>query len=489
MNLTIYRTKNGTIITPYRKGLLWNLETSTSTYDHVYHKKIEETGFFVNNFRGSTAFVTHGLPFEAFSDLASKGYSIVDMPTNMPNEIESDFALKQEVQLRDYQGDVILDIMNSRKRYSEWFINLQTDLGKTVIGIELIHQFHKKAMVVCFRNVILEQWQEKLLDKTTADPERIHFISGSAELEKMYSGEFDSDFYDIYLVNPNTLTNYFRKYDYAKMYHIFNNLGIGTLIFDEAHRNMGLAVKLNATTNVQYTIYLSADYGQGERNREMKYYSIFRNTKIIKLDQEVADSFKHTKIIVVDYDTNPSQNEMISINNRYGYSADNYMKYQFKKGRILEVIRHLVESIIESRKPEYRTLIFFTNQWAVDECHEYLTEYFKGKKIKFGRYHGAVNDKEKNTAKLKADFLIATYSSLNTGLDQKNFKYIIGTNQSNKIEDNQTAGRGRPMPDGTDNIYMMLVDSGFPYCKKKLKTRLGYLQEQKSKDKPTYYRM
>ena len=489
MNLRIYTTKNGTIVSPYKRGLLRSVERSTSSYDHVYHKSVEETGFLVNNFGGGSAFITHSVSPELLLPLIDRGYTLYKMPWNIPKPLGSRLTLQIDTQLRDYQGDIVVEIMQTSNHYHEWFINLQTDMGKTITGIELIHQFGTKAMVVCFRNVILNQWKEKLMDKTTAVAERIHFINGSKELEKMYNGEFPTDDYDIYLVNPATLTSYFRSHDYRHMHRIFDELGIGTLIYDEAHRNMGLVVKMNATTNTRATIYLSADYAQGELRREDRYYDIFKNTKIIRMEKDQAEEYKHTKILVVDFDTKPSVNDTVSINNKYGYSADNYMKYEFKKGRILEVLRHLVENIIKTRKPEYRTLIFFTNKWAADEAYNYLSGFFADSGVTFGEYHGDIPEDHKEWARKKADVLIATYSSLNTGFDEENIKYVIGTNQSNKIEDNQTSGRGRPMKDGTDNVYMMLVDVGFSYCKKKLRQRLGYLMETKAKDRPVWYHM
>ena len=58
--IKIYRTKNGTIITPYRKYQCRDLEYQTSIYDKVYHKSNEMTGFFVPNYKDDmSAFVTY----------------------------------------------------------------------------------------------------------------------------------------------------------------------------------------------------------------------------------------------------------------------------------------------------------------------------------------------------------------------------------------------------------------------------------------------
>ena len=88
----------------------------------------------------------------------------------------------------------------------------------------------------------------------------------------------------------------------------------------------------------------------------------------------------------------------------------------------------------------------------------------------------------KNTARI----IVATYSSFSTGLDAKDIKYVLSTNQCNKVMDNQSAGRARPLSDGSDAMYFMFVDNGFSYCKRKLKIRLAYLTETKAKDDNPY---
>ena len=105
---------------------------------------------------------------------------------------------------------------------------------------------------------------------------------------------------------------------------------------------------------------------------------------------------------------------------------------------------------------------------------------------KVGRYYGDVSYGEKDRVKNDADIIVATYGSFSTGLDTHDIKYVISCDQCNKVQDNQAAGRARPLSDGTDAIYFMLVDYGFSYCKTKLRTRLQYLQETKSKDELPY---
>ena len=89
-------------------------------------------------------------------------------------------------------------------------------------------------------------------------------------------------------------------------------------------------------------------------------------------------------------------------------------------------------------------------------------------------------------SKNNASIIVATYSSFGTGLDTENIKYVLSPNQCNKVMDNQAAGRARPLADGTNALYFIFIDNGFSYCKRKLRIRLNYLNETKSKTSTVY---
>lgn len=481
-------SKNGTIITPYRKRQSRSLEYMTSQYDHVYHKAQELTGFQIPNFQGQTAFITHSLPKDQLHQFLDT-YDYEKLPETPAKPILSGFSLNPDITLRDYQGDIASQIIMSANKYSEWFINLQTGLGKTLLGIYLASHFKRKTMVICFLTDILKQWQNACVDKTTMDLDRILTIDSRATLDAIYHNDFDPDQYDMYLVSPSLLTNYMNFRDYSWMTDIFAHLGIGLLIFDEGHHNMGTIVKINAVTNVKYTLYLSADFAQGDSQKEVKYYKIFSHAMVVKPNEQVEKDMKHTNVIVVDYDTHPSQNDIALIYNKYGYSAEIYMKYEMGKKRIFDVIKHLLDLIDKARKDEHKTLILFTNIWAVDEMYKWLTDNYQSYRFLFGRYHSKMDDEEKMNTLEFANVIIATYSSFGTGRDLDNIKYVIGTNQSNKVEDNQAAGRSRPLKDGSSSVYFIVTDTGFGYCRKKLKIRLGYLRKTKMIGEPTVYHM
>lgn len=485
---TITVTKNGTIIYPYKRGQSRSLEKATGRYDAVYHSWVETTGFRIPNYRGSPAFITHNMVKSELRQFMDT-YEYEVMPVTRALPIGQEFTLSPRITLREYQGDIAAEIITSANTTREWFVNLQTGFGKTMLGVYLASVFKKKTMIVCFLSEILKQWKESFSGNTNIDTSRILRIDSGKILDKIYHNDFDPDAYDIYLISPSLITNYINTRDASYITDIMNHLGIGFLIYDEGHHNMGLIIKLNALSNVKYTLYLSADFAQGDSRKEDQWLKIFRNAKVIRPDKKYEPDMKYTQVIIVDYDSHPTQLEHDSAFTKYGYSADFYMRYQMQKGRIKEVIAHLVQLIEKARKPDQKALILFTNIAAVDEMTEYLRDHIKSNSLIFGRYHSAMSDYERTETREFANVIISTYSSFGTGMDEDNIKYVIGTNQSNKVEDNQAAGRSRPLKDGSKSIYFIVTDTAFPYCRKKLKTRLAYLQTTKMSTTPTVYHM
>lgn len=489
--LSIYRTKNGTIIYPYKKRQCRDLEFSTSLYDKVYHRSNELTGFYVPAYKDNeAAFVTHYLS-EDYLISHFPEYTIYKVQETNAPELENDrkFRLWKTINLSEVQGQVSNEVICSMNKYNEWFINLQTGAGKTVLGAHLSGYFGYKTLIVCFMKDILSQWEKTYKEMTNINPLRIMQINSGKFLDEIYFNNMGDPDHDVYLVSPSLITMYLNKNPWERFSEVINQLGIGTIIFDEGHRNMSAMVKINALTNIKYTLYLSADYAQGDYIKEKLYYRIFQKTKIIKPEEEVAKSLKHTKVIVVDYDSQPSVTESTMIYNRYGFSAEYYMDYQLQKGRIFDVVDTIMELIMKARKPEWKTLILLEHIDHVDTIYNHLMDTIKDPSILIGRYHSKVSDEDRENTLKNANVIVSTYKSFGTGMDINSIKYVVSLSQCNKITANQAAGRSRALPDGSDSIYFLVTDKGFKYCKQKTKTVLEYLSEQKLKEPPFVYHL
>lgn len=486
MEPRIIKTKNCMCIVPYQKGVAPTIEAYTSTYDHVYHKRVELSGFRLKFSEGVECFLTYNQK-DAFLKNQLPGYDIEHAGIIKPRPVP-EFNMIGGFTLKPLQQHFASTIICSQAtKNHEWYVHLQTGEGKTLLAAYLSTIFLEKTLVMCYLTDVLGQWLNTFWHYTTIDNDRVLRIQKSETFMKFINGELDPNDYDVYLCTPNLMTSFGKEYGFSYVKKLAEKIGIGVVIFDEAHRNMGNTIRFNAMCNIDRVLYLSAEYGQAQYKREEQFFRIFSNAMILKPPEEDT-SYKHTDIVVIYYNSDPTEIEKLSINNRYGFSATKYMDYQFKRGMIFRVVKYVMYQILSGNPDafsQYKALILFTNIKHVDVMADYLQNEFKT--LIIGRYHGQVTDDEKRATELYANVIVATYSSFGTGKDVSKIKYVIGMNQSNKIEDNQAAGRARALEDGTKTKYLIPVDTGFPYCRKKLRSRLDYLIETKTEQPAAFY--
>ena len=477
----IYRSKLGCIITPYKKRQSSAIERDTAIYDKVYHRWDEYVGFCLP-YKGKQSYLTYNRDYSDLNKMFPT-YEIKKMPLIKSRKFKDKIEIKDVDTLWEAQSQIISQIESSLQKENVWFINLQTGQGKTLLATYLSTILNLKTWILCFSDDILVQWVKTFSNKTNIDNNRILRVTGPI-IDQILADKIDPNDFDVFLCTPTLLDRFGNKRcDYGKISDLFNLCGIGLMIYDEAHRNVSNIVKLTSVMDIRYQLYLSADFGQGDHIKEKMYKQIFRNVPVLTPSKELQVSMKYTKLVVINYNTNPTPIEEQEPFNKYGYNPELYMRYQFKKGIIINAIIYVLNTFLIG-DTEHRALILFTNIYHVEKMYEILKEEFPT--LKIGIYHGGVSQKEKDFAKYEATITVATYSSFSTGLDAKNIKYVLSTNQCNKVMDNQSAGRARPLDDGSDAMYFMFVDTGFSYCKKKLKTRLAYLTETKAKDDNPY---
>jgi superfamily II DNA or RNA helicase len=476
----IETTKNGTIIIPYVKDTCKTLVRETSIWDKVYHKAIEITGFILP-YKDTKAFVTHNQS-RKYLKSSFYDYQINELPTNKARYME-EFKFNSDIVLTEVQREILTEITDNPNR-DEIFIHLQTGYGKTILAIYVSAIIGYKTLITCFSSNILRQWVNTLVEKTNCHADRICLLNSTKTLMDIYTDNYYYEDKDIFLCTPGLLTGFGSRYGYEKLYPLINRMGIGTLIVDEAHRNIANIVKINAFTNIDKTLYLSADNTVGDSEKERMYKNIFNNTLFIKPSDGYNVSMRYTKAIVYEYNSHPSQKEKDSIFTDYGYSSRLFVEYQFGKEYLLHNLDLILESIYKSNVEGYRILILLNFIDHVNMVYQKLKDDV-GSLYVIGRFHSQMEQDEKDSTLEHADIIVSTYQSFGTGMDVVSppIKYVISTNNENKVSHSQAAGRARPLPDKSDVYYFIMIDVGFAnYTKKKLGKVLNYLQENKLKE-------
>lgn len=480
--MEVIESKYGLCFYPYTKGYLRNLEYQNSEYNKVYHTEKEISGFIIPYDDGKYAYVTYYRNPEIFRSVGM----ISSRKVGYIKRMKDGFELTVDTTLTDIQHHIIHQIIGGRTpdnlMNNQWYIQLSTGFGKTLTALYLASRIRYKTLVLCFSAKILKQWIKTLNKKFIINDDSVIYIDSSYTLEALSEERIDPDKHDIFICTSNLIDNFGKKYGYASLEVLFNKLGIGLMIIDEAHRSFGKTIRICAVTNIRYTLFLSADYGLGNPKNEQRFLNAFNRVALIRPPEEIREEMKYTTAVVIEFNSHPSQDEQMSaIFTKFGYNAEKYMQYELAKQTIYDAILYILSIIKKVNENHYKVLILCTNIEPVLKLWEFLSYHPDTMDQKIGKYYGSLSDEEKESVE-DNDIIIATYGSFSTGIDITTIRYVIGTNQSNKIEDNQTAGRAGRQFQLANNFpvfYFMLVDVGFSYCKKKLKLRLNYLSEMK----------
>lgn len=466
-------SNNGIIIDPYYKGQCRELEKMTSIYDKVYHKRIPLTGVFLED---ECLFATHRHSIPMLKHLLP-GYEVVFEDRIRPQPVYP-FSLNEDKRLNDYQFNIFNKVAEMPNEHAYYF-NMQTGFGKTVISVFYSGIWNLKTMVICHSTKILRQWKRTYTEIFNMDPSRVLIVNTSKVLENVLNGEFNTDQYDVWMCTHKMIHSFCSNNSWCSLSTVFKNIGIGLIAFDEANLNMMNTVLINAFTNVQRTLYLSADCNQAAFKKKDLYMKMLHGVPILTVDQELTDATRYINCVVIEYNSNPTMNEQLSIKNRYGFSHSNYMRYQFDKKAFYDILHNVMMTINKSNTHHSKILIMVGLIEHVNELTERMRELYSDYKI--GRYYSELSDEEKEDTTNRAEIIIATYQSFLYGIDIKDIRYVISIDQVNEIYDNQASGRARPPEDGSDCFYFIFVDYGFEYCRKKLPIRLSYLTTNKVK--------
>lgn len=473
-------SNNGTVVYPYKPKMCIPLERKCYDWDPVYFKYKEVSGFYLP-YRDGYCFATHGMDIRRLQSWLPD-YIVETRPMINAIPINVEFDLNDDIEFREQQFPIVEQLTEAMKGNREIFINLPTGFGKTLISIYIASVYGYKTMITCFSTKILAQWMETLREKTTYDTSRVCQLTSGKMLKDFLDGNKDPSKYDIFISTPNLLSVFGKTHGYDKLDILYRIFGIGLAMFDEAHRNMGFICRINAVTNVPMTIYMSADFSVGQSSLKDKYYAIFSKTNVIKPSAAITESMKYTSAVICEFDSHPNMLEKESIFNKYGYSSQLYMEYQMKKPDMLIVIKSIMEYIMRNNPNGYRTLILLSMIAHTEKVGDAIREKYPDKIV--GVYHSQIEPEKKMEITKTADIIVSTYQSFSTGVDITDppIKFILSTDNPNPVNDNQSAGRARPLPDGTETLYFMIVDKGHPYTLKKLRTRLEYLAQYKLKD-------
>jgi len=296
--------------------------------------------------------------------------------------------IKFKGELRDYQNNIVNEVLPKIKKDGGGIISIGTGRGKTVLAINIATKLKAKTLIVVHKTFLSNQWKERILQYT--DCTDIGIIQGPKTETKQQ--------FVIGMLQSISMKDY--EVD------IFKNFDL--IIYDECH-HLGAKVFSQALLkiNSKYTLGLSATVARTDKTEK-----VFYNFLGDMLYNEVTELKHKVKIEIHNYSVQ---------RNKY------FRDVIGKNGKAIQPIMVTNLTLLEQRdnylfdqiynvkmaEPSRKILILSDRIDHLKKMHEKFQDTFEGDT---GFYIGGMKEKDLKISESK-DLIFASYSMVSEGLD------------------------------------------------------------------------
>lgn len=438
-----------------------------SLYDKLY-RKYTFNAFFQE---GNDIYIPSSVGLNEITQLFPKKEVVV----NLNNVAKSkSVAYNMKCHPRDDLQKQSLDFLVKMKKDPEThsrFLSLPTGSGKTYVTINLISKLRKKAMVIVDAIDLATQWRREFLKHTDLQEDDILILSGQESIDKEILNPTKKVYIAVHRTLGNMMTN-----DVNSMNVLMNKLGIGIRVFDESHVEFGNICKINAFSNVEYTLYLTATPNRSNFNDDSLYAKVFG--KIPFFNGKEMGSEKYHTVILVTMNSSPTFDEKLGIRTQYGFSQARWGSYMTSSGyeTLFETLIEIFEKF-KLVKRNKKTAIVLPTIDLIKKVKGELEQTFEG--IDIGTFIGEVS-KKKRDAELDKMFILTNEKIFGKGKDVKDLEIVINfVPVGSVVVTEQILGRLRNN-EGKSAILFDVTDIGFDECVRQQKLRKRFYKKHKT---------
>lgn len=468
-------TNTAIIIEDYELGSNDRLERPYKVFDPIYHR-FNYFGLYYD--KEAKKLYLHG-GNNLWNIKRALGEQYYDRITHHPYKtIDKDVKLKfpprDEEQLEALKFMCDIDEYKDNENFPIRLLSLSTGKGKTFCSIATIAFFKIKSIIITSSNTLLHQWESEILKYTNLTKQDISYISGSDECNMIIKGSSKKRDSSIFLCTQGTLRSFGENYGWDQVYNLFETIGIGIKIYDEAHSNFDAMMMIDFFTNVYRTYMVTATPARSNYYENKIYQISLSQVPMIDLFDETSDP--HTHYVAIKWNSKPTADVISKCRNKYGLDRMKYIDYLTQKPEfydMLRVIMKLVLDVIFNKDLEKRGVVLMyigTNNGILRVYHWIATNY--PELIGDIGIFSSLVPKEDKLKEKKKKLLLSTTSSAGKGehIDRLKLTIVLAEPFKSQVTARQTLGRTRDR----DTVYIEMVDMGFKYTRKfyydKLKT-------------------
>ena len=350
------------------------------------------------------------------------------------------------------------------KAKSQLAVNLNPGEGKTYLSIAAAAYFQIRTAMITSSLGWIDQWKDRILEYTDTKPNEIYIIAGVGTIARILNGMTDVDKIKFVLISHATLKSYGDKYGWNKVGELFNILGIGLKIYDEAHLDFDNICAIDFATNTFKTVYLTATPARSNEGENIIYQMAFRSVPALDLFDDEVDP--RTDYIALHYNSHPSAQEIQHCRNAYGFDMLKYVNYVSRRPNFYKLIYVLAEII----KKKGKTLIYIGKNSVIEDVYRWMEYNIPELRGQIGIYNSTV-PKDIKQAQLSKHVILSTVKSCGAAIDIPDLKLTVVLAEPFKSEviARQSLGRTRDR----DTMYIDVVDGGFSALKGYYKHKQG----------------
>lgn len=446
-------------VSPYTLGQLSDIEDKLSTWDPS-HTMMLPCAYLVYD---DTLFLPRGIDyFQIERSLKEKAEIVIsdNIGKIMKRQHYPLLDPRDEDQHKVVRFITGRGSFDSTEKYHQLSVQAKPGFGKTFCTLYSITLLKRKAIVITHTDKLKHQWIKAAITDMDYDQDDCCDISGAGVLKAIMDGKLCDK--ELYFVNHQTLHSWLSTMGSERLKRVFDNIGVGIKVIDEAHIQFRNTLFLDYFTNVHKTIYLTATFDRSDKDESKIFKMAFQNAIVFgKSMQKISERHAHYNIIHIN--SRATMKDIYGMKSYAGYGIDlvKYGKYAFM-GDKRETMYFTIVSILDKLKDvEGKIVIFCPLIDVVEMLKERLSKLYPNKLV--GCMYSKISKSESEFNQNNSDFLITTVKSAGTGLDVKGLRVVINTEQyASKLLGEQHIGRLRPYfnKDGEqlDTYFFDIVD-------------------------------
>lgn len=447
------------IINDYNMGDSPQLEEIFKIYDMITHS-FNNFGMYYDE-KNKRLFLPSGLDLWKIKGYFNEKY--YDRETAHPYKHIQD--IKMKLLPRDEQQQEALRFMVGVNEYENNFhsnqlsVNLNTGKGKTYCSIATVAFFKIKTMIITGSNSLLSQWGQNIISYTNLQEKDIVHISGSDSINMILQGKSQKALNgQIFLCSHGTLKSFGDTYGWDGVYRLFEILGIGIKIFDEAHTHFENMLMIDYYTNVYKTYYVTATPGRSNWRENRIFQLSIKNVPNIDLFDENNDP--HTDYIAIKWNSRPTPQQISACRNKYGLDRMKYIDYITKNSNFYSMMHIIMDLVIKCKG---RVLMYIGTNDGILRVYHWIGANYPEFIGDIGIFTSLLSKEQKLKEKQKKILLSTTKSAgLGEHIEGLKMTIVLAEPFKSEILARQSLGRTRD----PKTLYIELVDMGFRYVKK-----------------------